>query len=469
VSRISELKGKNFAVFGLGKAGKAAIQFLLSSGAHVFAWDDNRQQCDALTVLGEKNLTVTPIDNFPWKEIAALVLSPGIPFTYPEPHPVVKIAKKENCPVICDIELLYITVPKAKYIGITGTNGKSTTTALIHHIVKNSGLKSEVGGNIGVPASSLEKDAGAFYVLELSSYQLDLLDKTKLNIAILLNVTPDHIDRHGTMAGYIDTKKRIFANQQKGDAAIIAIDDEITAGIYDELKSTTSAHIIPVSCHKEIKGGVWMTEDVIHDDIDGNGKKINIGKLRSLPGRHNKQNMAAAYAALRAAGLEAEKIAEGIKTFPGLAHRIEFIDEINGIAFINDSKATNATAAAQALASFDNIYWIVGGVQKEGGIDSLEEFFPRISHAFLIGKAQNNFSMTLDGKVPFTKSETVENAINDALKIAGNDDGKKGKPIVLLSPACASFDQFKNFEERGESFASIVGKIKGSSVGGKKI
>ena len=509
-------KNKKIAVFGLGKAGIASVDFLLNAGSKVFAWDDNDSSCEKLVSSlpsspespippsspgGSSNnpeitlesqsdsgndVIIADYKTYNWSEIDTLVLSPGVPLTHPTPHPIVDLAKAANCPIICDIELLYKAAPEAKFIGITGTNGKSTTSALIHHILKHAGLNVELGGNIGVSASSLpllSKDG--IYVIELSSYQLDLIHESRFNIAVFLNVTRDHIDRHGDMQGYIKAKKRIFNNQQEGDTAIIAVDDEHTKEIYNK-----AGNAIPVSAFKNIDNGISVLSEkgdrIIYDNTtysslpessippsspggsrdntevtleslhDSGNDVINLGNLDYLIGEHNNQNIVSAYAAARSLNIQAEVIIEAVKSFRGLAHRIQYVDEISGVIFINDSKATNADSTAQALKCFDNIYWIVGGKPKEGGISSLGEFWPKITQAYLIGESMEEFAEVLEGKVPYTKCDTIDNAVIKAYEIANEDNNS---PVVLLSPACASFDQFKSFEERGEKFCEAVEEI----------
>lgn len=426
----NQFKGKNIAVFGLGKAGKAAVERLVSCGAEVFAWDDNSKSRN----LENPSVKLESPEKWPWDKIEFMVLSPGIPLTYPKPHKVVKKAQEANVPIICDVELLYMLAPNARYIGITGTNGKSTTTALIGHICKEAGLNAHIGGNIGVSASSLPilGDDGV-YILEMSSYQLDLLQKTKFNISVLLNITPDHLDRHGNMEEYIQAKKHIFDRQTSEDTGIVAMESDVTERVYTELKRSSKASIISVY--------PYLTDTLV------------LGDLTKLPGEHNKQNIAASYMALRVLGVENDDIIAGIKSFDGLKHRLQYLAEIDNIVFVNDSKATNAVATSHALKSFENIYWIVGGVAKEGGIKSLEKFFHKIKHAFLIGEAKDDFAETLEGEVEFTKSGDMDKAFEQALSMAKNSNDK---PVILLSPACASFDQFKNFEERGDAFCRLV-------------
>jgi len=421
-------KEKNIAVFGLGKAGLGAVNKLIENGAIVFAWDDNESSRGAVEL---NATTLSEPSSWPWKHIEYLILSPGIPYTH-NPYPIIELAKSSGCKIICDIELLYLSSPESIFVGITGTNGKSTTTALLYHICKGAGLKVEVGGNIGVAASSLPVlGEGGVYIMEMSSYQLDLLDKTKFNIAILLNITPDHIDRHGSMDGYIEAKKKIFDRQSDNDTAIIATDDENTKAIFSGLKAMKTISV---------------------SGADG----VGVGELETLPGKHNRQNIAAAYAAAKELGIKSSETIKNIRSFSGLEHRLQYLGEIDGVKFINDSKATNAEATSNALDSFKNIYWIAGGIEKEGGITSLEKYFPNISRAFFIGSAANNFAKTVDGKIEYKKCGTLEEAFKSAVEYAHQDSNS----VILLSPAAASFDQFKNFEERGNFFCELVKNLR---------
>jgi UDP-N-acetylmuramoylalanine--D-glutamate ligase len=439
---VLNMTGRKYGVFGLGKAGKSAAQALLAAGAEVIAWDDGAARVDGALIL--------PIADWPWGELTALVLSPGVPLTHPQPHDVVKLAKQNNCPIICDIELLFESNPDAKFLGVTGTNGKSTTTALIAHICKTLGVQTAMGGNIGVPVSELPSlGVGGVYVLETSSYQLDLIHNTRFNVSVLLNITPDHLDRHGGLDGYIVAKKRIFAKQRKGDVAVIAVDDEHCSKLADELEGA-AVKVARVSSF-DASCPIYMNDGIIVDTL--NGVRIELGDLPYLPGKHNAQNIVAAYAAVRAMGV-VDGIAEAIKSFGGLDHRLQLVGTQNDVAYVNDSKATNDVAAEQALKSYDNIHWIAGGVAKDGGIESLAGVFDKLAHAYLIGQAQDEFASTLDGKLAYTKCDTLENAFELAHQAAQKD--KTNAPAVLLSPACASFDQYPNFEARGDKFVELV-------------
>lgn len=432
-------KGLYVGVFGLGKAGEASVAALNAAGATVFAWDDKAQKSD----------TLMPYGTWPWESLKALVLAPGVPKT----HDCAQMAKKHAVPIIGDIEVLCKSQPEATYLGITGTNGKSTTTTLIGHILQSAGARCEVGGNLGTAALSLAPlGNNETYVLELSSYQLDLVHTTHFNIALLLNLTPDHLDRHGDMNGYIAAKKHIFDRQTKDDVAIIAVDDEHTKKLAAELKAAGKQRVIEVSCRD--KADIYVQNGILHDGE----KQFDISNIPALTGEHNWQNAAISYAAARAHNIAPEKIIAAMKTFPGLRHRLQLVDTIRGVRFINDSKATNADATQHALKPYKNIYWIAGGKAKAGGIEPLAPLFGHVARAYLIGEAQEMFARTLEGQVDYKMVETLENAV----KIAAADawEEKKEGAVVLLSPACASFDQFKSFEHRGDVFCELVEKLK---------
>ena len=448
---IGEYSGKAVGVFGLGKAGEATVASLLAGGASVFAWDDKSQQA----ATRPDGAQLAPFENWPWDELKAVVLAPGVPLTHPQPHAVVIEAKKHNCPVIGDVELLCRAQPQARFVGITGTNGKSTTTTLIGHILQRAGMKTQIGGNLGTAALSLEPlGADGIYVIETSSYQLDLLHSARFNVALLLNVTPDHLDRHGDMQGYIAAKMHIFERQQENDVAIIAVDDDYTKEVSKKLKNSGAQRVIDVSAHSQLPESVFVKDGVLHDHLDGAHHHFDLNGIVTLTGRHNWQNAAIAYVAARSCGVAPEKIYAAMKTFGGLRHRLQQVAEIKGVRFVNDSKATNADATQNALAPYDYIYWILGGKSKSGGIATLESYFPKIAHAFLIGAAQDEFARTLEGKVPYTRSGTLDVAVQQAAGMAFAS-GKKGA-VVLLSPACASFDQFNSFEHRGDVFCELV-------------
>jgi UDP-N-acetylmuramoylalanine--D-glutamate ligase len=389
------------------------------------------------------------------------MLSPGVPLTHPKPHWTVEKARAAGVEIVGDIELFARTVnaaPEAKrpkVVVITGTNGKSTTTALLAHMLTAAGRDARIGGNIGHGVLGLDDmHGGAVYVLEVSSYQLDLTSSLKPDVAVLLNLSPDHLDRHGGMDGYVAAKRRVFLNQGKGDTAVIGVDDPWCQQICTEITAANRRTIRPISAKRAMGRGVYALQGVLYDATGERVMEVaDLMRARSLPGRHNWQNAAAAYAAARALGLSAEDAAMGLATFPGLAHRMETVALFDGLRFVNDSKATNVDAARQAMSSYPRFYWIAGGRPKDGGIDDLADLFPRIAKAYLVGEAAEAFAHTLDGKAAHATCGTIETAVAQAhadASRAGDD------AVILLSPACASFDQFPDFEVRGEAFRAAV-------------
>ncbi len=466
---LRHYQDRKLGVLGLATAGLSTVSALIAGGADVFAWDDKEDSRKIFQQhFAEGKVRLLEPKSWPWKELAAMVLSPGIPLTHPKPHPTVILAREAGVRVTGDIELLCEAQPLAKKIAITGTNGKSTTTSLIGHILKTAGSRAETGGNLGISALSLgPQGSDGCYVLELSSYQLDLLHTARFNIAMLLNVTPDHLDRHGGMEGYVAAKAHIFERQTKHDAALVSVDDGYSRSVYTALRQSSAANIIGISVAHELKQGVFVDkEGVLHDRLEPNSPVLfNMQEVPALTGRHNWQNGAFAYTACKLYGLSVRDIEKGLKTFPGLRHRLQTVANIHGVRFINDSKATNADATSHALAPFTNIYWIAGGKPKEGGIASLESFFPNIAHAFLIGESEAQFAATLEGKVPFTRCQTLAHAFEAAAERAFAE--RKQGAIVLLSPACASWDQWKSFEERGDAFCTMAERLLDKVVGGK--
>jgi UDP-N-acetylmuramoylalanine--D-glutamate ligase len=454
---LTVCRGKRFGVFGLARSGLATIAALKAGGATSLAWDDDAKKREIAQSMGAE---IAPIADWPWAEIAALVLSPGVPLTHPEPHAVVKAAKKADVPVIGDMELFACEMQsrpdRPRIVAITGTNGKSTTTALTAHLLKTAGLAVQMGGNIGRPVLDLEPlGPSGVYVLELSSFQIDLAPALKPNVAILLNITPDHIDRHGTMAGYVAVKRRIFKPLGREGTAVIGVDDPYSAEICTAVSSNGVGRTIPISIGKAIDRGISVIDGVLYDRCQIQTAEIlDLRRARALPGRHNWQNAAAAFAAARVLSNDVQALIRGLISFPGLPHRMEDVGRIGKIRCINDSKATNADAAAKALGCFENIYWIAGGVAKEGGIESLEPYFPRIAQAYLIGQSAPLFAKTLDGKVPCTGAVDLARALDCALADARASDAPN--PVILLSPACASFDQFRDYEDRGDQFRAAV-------------
>ncbi len=459
---ITVFAGKTVAVFGLGKSGLLSAQALIKGGAEVVAFDDNEKSVAEAKAAG---LNARDLRELDWSKVAALVLAPGVPLTHPKPHWSVELARAATVEVIGDIELFCRERAKeskrtgAPYplVAITGTNGKSTTTALIAHLIKSAGRDAQMGGNIGVPVLALEPFApDRVYVLELSSYQIDLARSLKPSAGILLNVTEDHLDRHGTMANYAAIKERL---PTKAGTAVIGVDDDWTRAAAERI-ARAGKRIERVSVLGPLRDGLYAEGSRIMRATAGKAEAVaDLAGIGSLRGAHNAQNAAAAIAACLALGLDLAAIQKGLASFPGLAHRMQQVGRKGSVLFVNDSKATNADSAAKALASFSDIFWIAGGKPKTGGITSLAEFFPRIRKAYLIGEAAKDFAATLEGKVPYEISGTLAAAVAAAARDATASGLKE--PIVLLSPACASFDQYPNFEVRGTAFTDLVLAIPG--------
>ena len=455
---VPAFRNQTVAVFGIARSGRAAVRALKAGGAKVVAWDDSAERRAEAEADGALIADLTKSMH----GASALVLSPGVPLTHPAPHPVVAQARKDGAAIIGDIELFFRRKPQARVVGITGTNGKSTTTALIAFLLEACGVPAALGGNIGTPVLELADIAsGGAYVLELSSFQIDLTPSIACDVAILLNVTPDHLDRHGDMDGYVAVKRRIFS-QPTGATAIIGVDDHHCRGIWEELRAQPGRRVIPIAIGRRIDGGISVVEGRLEDRSGATTFVLDIAALATLRGAHNWQNTAAAFAAVRALGVKPEAIAAALPRFPGLAHRMETVATLGNVTFVNDSKATNADATEKALVCFDTIYWIAGGRAKVGGIEPLVPHFHRIRHAFLIGEAAADFARTLDGHVPVTLSGDMATAVRQAANLA-RDEGRRGA-VVLLSPACSSFDQFRDFEQRGDAFRAVVAAVTGEDA-----
>jgi UDP-N-acetylmuramoylalanine--D-glutamate ligase len=458
---IAACAARSLAVFGLGASGLAAARALIASGARIAAWDDDAGRREAARAEG---VPIEDLYRSSWSGFEALVLSPGIPLTHPAPHKVVALANAAGCPVVGDIELFCDAEPAATVIAVTGTNGKSTTTALIGHVLAESGRRVQLGGNLGTPALALDPlPRDGAYALELSSYQLDLCRDARFDVAVLVNVSPDHLDRHGGMAGYVAAKTRIFRPWSRADAqlrpvaqaAIIGIDDAYGAAIRTELEREGARRVVPISAARTLERGVYVAGGILHDATDGTDRTVaDLNGIPTLPGAHNWQNAAAAYAAAREAGTASEDIAEAMQSFPGLPHRQEHLVDVAGVRFVNDSKATNGDSAARALACYDAIYWIAGGLAKDDGLGPAANALSRVRRAYLIGKAAPDFARALAGKVETRMSGDLATAVRQAFEDARRD--AVSGAVVLLSPACASFDQFANFEARGEAFRREV-------------
>lgn len=439
---LNNLKNKKIGVLGFGQTGKAIVDSLELSGAKIFLHDDS-----VVKNIQYRKYCADLLDREIVKSLDAIIMSPGIHLFWPKPHKTVSLARKCGIELISDLDLFQKQTDK-KIIAITGTNGKSTTTALIEHIFKSSGKNSCLGGNFGPSILSLDSNYD-FYVLELSSYQLEHANILGFDTSILLNITPDHLTRHGGMCGYISAKQKIFMNAKN---SIIGIDDNHCIEIFNFLKEIKQAHVIPISGKIIPDSGIGWKDDYLIDNRFGK-YEIICEKHPRLDGNHNRQNIAASYAACTTNGISKNDFVMHIESFECLSHRQEFVACIDNIPYINDSKATNADSVEQALMRFDNIFWILGGRPKEGGIASLQKYFSKIKYAFLIGEAAkdwNNLLMLHNVKTEIVI--TLENAVKRAHK-----EAKKMKPdVILLSPACASFDQFKSFEERGNKFKEFV-------------
>ena len=432
------LNHRRAAVFGLGVSGLSVVRALRAAGISVVAWDDREDQRNIAAGIGAdiQNVADGMDEDFDF-----LVLSPGVPLTHPEPHDVVKAANTVDVEIIGDIELFHRAAPSLKTIGITGTNGKSTTTALMAHVLNDGGVKAQAAGNIGTPVLDLDVGQIDVLVLELSSYQLDLCSTYRPDISMLLNITPDHLDRHGDLAGYTKAKARILDGS---GVKIIGVDTVPTKELFDK-----SDKAISVSVNGSADVDV-QNETLYYKD----NEVADVSNFDTLKGEHNYQNLACVYAAARKLGLNDEVILAALKTYPGLLHRQYKCASIGTVDYINDSKATNAEAAAKALNSYDNIYWILGGLPKEGGLDGLDPFMPKVKKAYLIGQASEDFKSWLD-------AQGVENELCEVLDVATEqahqDAQNSGEAsTVLLAPACASWDQFASFEKRGDAFMQVV-------------
>jgi UDP-N-acetylmuramoylalanine--D-glutamate ligase len=458
---VTAFAGKKVAVFGLGGSGLVSASALLAGGADVVAFDDNAQSVAKANAAGIPAADLRQAD---WSRIAALVLAPGVPLTHPEPHWIVALARNAGVAVIGDIELFCREraklAPGAPFVAITGTNGKSTTTALIAHLAASAGLDAHLGGNIGTAILSLQPPrAGRVHVIECSSYQIDLAPSLDPSVGILINLSEDHLDRHGTMEHYAEVKERLVAGVPRNGTAIVGVDDDWCRAIADRLEQA-GKRVVRISVRHELSNGIYVANGrIMRTSPAGVTPIAELGGIGSLRGQHNAQNAACAAAAALALGLEPPAIQAGLRSFPGLAHRMEELGRRGAVLYVNDSKATNADSAAQALACFSDIFWIAGGKPKTGGIESLRGFFPRIRKAYLIGQAANEFAATLSPGVPHEIDGTLDKALAAASRDA--DASAVAEPVVLLSPACASFDQYRNFEVRGDAFRELVQALPG--------
>jgi len=451
--------GKHYAVYGLARSGIATVEALLASGAEVTAWDDSLLpgeddenapspngagfhhgpgRCEAAVPAAldpglRRGTEIANLNEIDLSQFDSLVVTPGLPLNR---HPIAQRAREAGVEIIGDIELFARArpeLPPHKVVGITGTNGKSTTTALVHHILKTAGVPSTMGGNIGLPILAQDPlPEGGVYVLELSSYQLDLTQCLDCDVAVLLNITPDHLDRYESFEAYAASKARLFEMQSPGRNLIVDASDAVNFGLLDGVKGVIGSCIDDVLDHKFVE---------LRDR----------SQFPTLQGPHNLQNMLAAIEVCDILELDVEQIREGLRTFPGLPHRMERLREIGGVSFVNDSKATNTDATTPALAAFEKIRWIVGGRAKDNSLGGTERHLRRVVKAYTIGEAGPMFARLLrDAGVDVEECETLEIATKRAA-----EDSQAGE-VVLLSPASASFDQFRDFEARGDRFRELV-------------
>lgn len=474
---VRAFEGKDVAVFGLGRSGIATCKALMAGGARVCAWDDNEAARKAAETAG---VPLVDLNRRDWQTFAALVLSPGIPFRFPEPHRFVRMAQMVGVPVIGDMELFARAVhdlkdfERPRIVGVTGTNGKSTTTALVAHILQTAGRDVEMGGNIGKAVLTLAPPSmDRIHVIEISTFQIDLTPSLKPTIGVLLNLTPDHLDRHGpandlelALKNYAAIKERLVAS---ADAAIIAVEDAWCQAIADRIGSSGAPPLYQVATDRRPGLAAFAENGRIISNRDGAQSVLaSIDNIATLRGRHNAQNAVVASVVAMLVDVPAGALQDGLRSYPGLPHRMEEVGRAGRVLFINDSKATNADSTEKALAAFSSdIYWILGGKPKEGGITTLAPYFSRIAKAYLIGAASEEFARTLNGKVAFEHCKTLDVAVAVAARDAAAATG--AEPVVLLSPACASYDQFKNFEVRGDTFVRLVAALPGIGMRGRTI
>ncbi len=445
---------KTIALFGLGGSGLVAARALAQGGAQVAAWDDNEVARQNARAAGFEPVDLATAD---WRRFSSFVLAPGVPLTHPHPHWTVERAKEAGVEIIGDIEIFCrerrAHSPRSPFVAITGTNGKSTTTALIAHLFSAFGRQVDIGGNIGVPVLALSPPApDRVHVIEMSSFQIDLTPSLDPSVGVLLNLTPDHLDRHGTMDHYAAIKERLIAASA---VAVISVDDHYVREIAERRLAAGQPTTLGSVAHPELSDGIVVERTIVARRMAGRSEPIaDLAGVASLRGAHNAQNACAAVAALGDLARDRARVQEGLSRFPGLAHRMEEVGRRGNVLFVNDSKATNADAAEKALLSFNDIYWIIGGKAKEGGIEPLRPLFGRVAKAYLIGAASDEFARTLDGAVSFERCETLDRAVASAARDAAQS--RAAQPVVLLSPACASYDQFVNFERRGDTFRTLV-------------
>ena len=453
---------KKVGILGLSRTGISSMKFLKKKGFDVFGWDDNKE---ILSKAKKNKLNIQNLNNNNLREMTFLLVSPGIPFSGKKKHSILKQAKKEKIEILNDIELFFRFNPEEKYIGVTGTNGKSTTVSLLSHVFKKLKINNSLSGNIGKPVFDLKKFKKIFNILEISSFQLELMKRTTFNVAVLLNITKDHIERHQSFKKYINEKIKIFNNQSQNDISIIGVDDEVTSSLVKKLKKKLYSKIITVS-GKNNKADIYIKNKklIINFNLRKNkiSKIIDIGQFNNFLGVHNYQNIAAVYAIVLSLGFyKWKQIENSIKSFKALPHRLQKIKQINNITFVNDSKATNIDATNQALKNFKNVFWILGGRLKERSLQKLKKHFFRIKHVFLVGETKFLYQKYLKNFLDCTTVKNLEEAVKLSHFLAQKNikEKKIKSSIVLLSPACSSLDEWKDFEDRGNAFIKFVKKI----------
>jgi UDP-N-acetylmuramoylalanine--D-glutamate ligase len=454
---VATFAGRTIALFGLGGSGLATALAVRAGGGHVVAWDDDPAR---IAKAKERGIETGDLRAADWSRFSALVLSPGVPLSHPEPHWSATLAKGAGLEIIGDIELFCRErakiAPSAPFVAVTGTNGKSTTTALIAHVLREAGRDVEMGGNIGTAILSLEPPADdRIHVIECSSFQIDLAPSLAPTIGVLLNISPDHLDRHGTMENYTQIKERLV---QAATIAVVGVDDERSETIAGRL-ARRSGQLIRISKTRRLPDAIYVDGAKLMTTLSDHTVVADLSGIGSLRGAHNAENAAAAAAVALRLGVTAETIQRALRTFPGLPHRMEEIGRRGTALFVNDSKATNADSTEKALTSFDRVLWILGGRAKEGGIDILKPYFPRVEKAYLIGEAAEMFAPVLDRQVPYVRAGTLDKAVE--LAAADAVSSQASAPVVLLSPACASYDQYPNYEVRGDHFRDLVRALPG--------
>jgi len=442
---------KRFCILGLGRSGLAAARTLHAHKFPVFVWDDSLP-VDAHHQLAQDHIPVRDLLTYEWQPEDILIVSPGIPHTLPRPHPIIARAKAAGVPLTVDVDVFLRSLPAETWvIGVTGTNGKSTTVSLLHHLFQTADTSVALGGNFGIPVFALEtKD---IYVLELSSYQLELMETCRLNVAVLLNITPDHLERHGSIPKYGQVKNKIFELLAPQGKAILGIDTPLAASLLRD-------DIIPISTHKHVKNGIYALNYTLFIQLQGHAAQtIDLKNAPFLKGQHNAENAAAASAAfLETSQVCHDTLQKGLESFPGLVHRQQQIEDTGHVIFINDSKATNCDSALKALECYNHIYWLVGGKLKENdfSLDKFQPYLHKIKAIFTFGEGGPVFQEAFQSLLPTFACKTLKTATQKAYDMAkvSADQG-----VVLLSPAAASYDQFRDFEHRGETFGHIVHQI----------